>query len=770
MKKRLCALLLAVALCLELVPMALAADSTATQAAETLYSLGLFKGTGTDKNGNPVFELDRTPTRYEAVTMLVRLLGKEDEAQAGTWQTPFTDVAEWAKPYVGYAYANGLTAGTSATTYDGDENATVSQYLTFVLRALGYTSGTDFQWDKAWELSDKIGLTNGEYNAETTEFLRGDVAILSASALDQTVSGTGQTLLSVIQSGSTQSTTLPTMDLTQLLAEVTEEHRTLFESATSFAGYSNYLVNDTSTATLLTNLEIQALMYQEEQPDTLTYAQAAADVDLLFRAFHSGYGAYYYFGQAAFDAAEKQVMTWLSGQQTVSTYELDQTLGSALSFLQDAHVSIGNSTHALRQQAHYKYYYCTGQSFAQDSAGYYKLVSGKKWYYVSCDNSNVTMERTLTSDGALVYSPVLFCKTADAVGSSTITLKNGSQTRTETITWTASQPYATSSYHTDADYHLLEENGVAYLSLRSFDSSLDSVLTQFVASGSTLRDAKVLIFDIRSNGGGADHYASNWVRNFAGEAPTIPQAFSQRFSALCAAALRRDGVSTDSGTAGTYSSIVITGKQLPNDIPIIVLTDENCGSAGESMLNDLRSMENVLVVGGNSGGAQLCGNVRTFYLPNSNISFSFGYSLSFQFDMNNVDYKGYEPDVWCDPANAADAVLALLGSSGLADDTTSLKQQLAALVPADLTLYGPGGVIEPGDGFGCGPGYTYIVTVLDGGVQTTDFTVEVADPTVCTATQAADGSLLLQSLACGDSTITITTKSGSASFRFHSGA
>jgi hypothetical protein len=551
---------------------------------------------------------------------------------------------------------------------------------------------------------------------------------------------------------------------------VTAEHRTLFESATNFAGYSNYLVNDTSTATLLTNLEIQALMYQESQPTTLTYAQAAADVDLLFRAFHSSYGAYYYFGQDTFDALEKQVMTWLNGQQTVSTYELDQTLGKAFSSLQDSHISIGNSTYPLRKQAHYKYYYCTGQSFAQDSAGYYKLISGKKWYYVSCDNSNVTMERTLTDDGALVYSPVLFCKTANAVGSSTITLKNGSQTRTETITWTTSQPYMTNSYHTDADYHLLKENGVAYLSLRSFNSSLDSVLTQFVASGSTLQDAKVLIFDIRCNGGGSDGYASDWVQNFAGEAPTLPLVFSQRFSALSAAALRRDGIFSNSGTEGTYSSTVITGKQLPNDIPIIVLTDENCGSAGESMLNDLRSMENVLVVGGNTSGAQLCGNVQTYYLPNSNIPFSFGYSLQFQFDMNNVDFKGYEPDVWCDPKNALDAVLAMLDSSGLADDTTSLKQQLETVISADLTLlHDSGVVIAPTEGFGGGLGSTCSVKVLDSGVEITDYTFTVSDPTVCTATQRADGSILFRALTNGEAEITITTKRGSATFIFYSG-
>lgn len=171
-----------------------AADGEALVAAKSLHALGLFNGTGTDANGNPVFDLDRAPTRHEAVTMLVRLLGKDAEAKNGTWDIPFTDVADWAKPYVGYAYANGLTSGTSDTTFGGNKTVTTSQYLTFVLRALGYDSSTDFQWNKAWELSDEIGLTDGHYTANTKKFLRGDVTIISRSAMDVKQKDSNRTL------------------------------------------------------------------------------------------------------------------------------------------------------------------------------------------------------------------------------------------------------------------------------------------------------------------------------------------------------------------------------------------------------------------------------------------------------------------------------------------------------------------------------------------------------------------------------------------------
>ena len=93
--KRFLSFILALTLAVSLVPSAFAASDEAVQAANALHALGLFNGTGTDANGNPVYDLERTPTRAEAVTMLVRLLGKEEEAEKNVWTTPFTDVADW---------------------------------------------------------------------------------------------------------------------------------------------------------------------------------------------------------------------------------------------------------------------------------------------------------------------------------------------------------------------------------------------------------------------------------------------------------------------------------------------------------------------------------------------------------------------------------------------------------------------------------------------------------------------------------------------------
>ena len=183
MKKLLCPLF-ALLIVLSLSTAAFAADYSAEESANALYELGLFQGTGETANGKPIYSLNAAPTRAQAVTMLVRLLGKEVEAKAGTWTVPFSDLADWARPYVGYAYANGLTNGLSAERFGSDDKVTANQYLTFILRALGYSSERDFQWDKANAFSNFLGLTHGEYRASRS-FTRGDTARISFAALAQ---------------------------------------------------------------------------------------------------------------------------------------------------------------------------------------------------------------------------------------------------------------------------------------------------------------------------------------------------------------------------------------------------------------------------------------------------------------------------------------------------------------------------------------------------------------------------------------------------------
>ena len=192
MKKTILAVLAMLTAALMLAVSVQAADLADAEAkAGALKSLGLFKGVSdTD------FDLNREPTRVEALVMLIRTLGEENAALSGTHTHPFTDVPAWANAYVGYAWEHGLTKGVSATEF-GSGNASAAMYVTFMLRALGYSDGEgDFAWDNPFALARESGILDD--GVDLTRFLRADVVEVSYAALNAAMKGSKTTLADML--------------------------------------------------------------------------------------------------------------------------------------------------------------------------------------------------------------------------------------------------------------------------------------------------------------------------------------------------------------------------------------------------------------------------------------------------------------------------------------------------------------------------------------------------------------------------------------------
>lgn len=148
--------------------------NTYEELANVLKEAGFFKGT--DKG----FELEKELSRGEAAAMLVRMLGKEAQVTATTYEHPFTDVPEWADAYVGYLYVNGMTNGVTMTSFGTDDSITGPQYFTFVLRALGYDDQAgDFTWDQSLEKAKELEILNDEeYQKLNKDVFIRDYAVL----------------------------------------------------------------------------------------------------------------------------------------------------------------------------------------------------------------------------------------------------------------------------------------------------------------------------------------------------------------------------------------------------------------------------------------------------------------------------------------------------------------------------------------------------------------------------------------------------------------
>lgn len=163
----------------------------ANSLASSLKAMGLFRGVNdTD------FDLNRAPTRAEALVMLLRLMGLEQDALTEKNNHPFldTDDCHWAEPYIGYAYSHDLLKGQSDTVFGGNDIADVNTYLTFVLRALGYSEGKnqDFLWSSPMGLAQSVGILPKELH--TNNFLRADVVLVSYAALAAKCKGSSLSL------------------------------------------------------------------------------------------------------------------------------------------------------------------------------------------------------------------------------------------------------------------------------------------------------------------------------------------------------------------------------------------------------------------------------------------------------------------------------------------------------------------------------------------------------------------------------------------------
>lgn len=195
MKQKLLAALCALALLAAALPSALALSGEQTRAADTLYTLGLVKGTGQAD----ALALDSPATRGAAVTMLVRLAGAESAAAADNWISGFRDVPAGLQTAVNYAARQKWITGTTAITFSPGTAVTADDWCAFLLRMLGYSDKAgDFDISEAALFARHIGLTNLTYEGDLS---RGDLFEIARDALTFRYKGSTDTVISRLMDG-----------------------------------------------------------------------------------------------------------------------------------------------------------------------------------------------------------------------------------------------------------------------------------------------------------------------------------------------------------------------------------------------------------------------------------------------------------------------------------------------------------------------------------------------------------------------------------------
>ena len=150
------------------------------EAIEVLQAVGIMTG---DQNGK--FNPDGSITRNEMAVIMAHLLNLNYDYYRGT--NPFTDVPEWAAPYVAACAAEGVVAGIGNGQFGGNQKVTAAQASLMIMKALGYFQnaedfGTDWQVATIRQASYINLFDNINSNAESA-LTRAQVAQLVLNGL-----------------------------------------------------------------------------------------------------------------------------------------------------------------------------------------------------------------------------------------------------------------------------------------------------------------------------------------------------------------------------------------------------------------------------------------------------------------------------------------------------------------------------------------------------------------------------------------------------------
>lgn len=146
------------------------------EAVEYVSEAGIMVG---DENGN--FNPYKTVTRAEMATLICRVLGETENLAEDN--SLFTDVpaSHWANKYIVKAALLGVINGYGNKIYGPSDNVTYEQAVTMIVRAIGKeseTSGRGGYPEGFLAIAEEDGLLNGVFSANGEYLSRADIATI----------------------------------------------------------------------------------------------------------------------------------------------------------------------------------------------------------------------------------------------------------------------------------------------------------------------------------------------------------------------------------------------------------------------------------------------------------------------------------------------------------------------------------------------------------------------------------------------------------------
>ena len=157
-----------------------AAGSEFSEAVTMLSDLGIIQGKDDGK-----YHPEDTITRAEACALIARMLTGDPQVTQYAGAANFTDVVKgsWKESVIGYCVVNGITVGVGNNKFEPDRAITDAEFVTMVVRAMGYeTTGTTYPYGHI-SAAQANGLLEGVSVVPSSAALRGEDAQIMYNAL-----------------------------------------------------------------------------------------------------------------------------------------------------------------------------------------------------------------------------------------------------------------------------------------------------------------------------------------------------------------------------------------------------------------------------------------------------------------------------------------------------------------------------------------------------------------------------------------------------------
>ena len=169
-------------------------DDIYLSSGKTLQTLGVLVG----DNGDLM--LKKNLKRQEMVVLISRLYKDEDMAKSFIGKPKFKDIPEndnYYPSFIAWAVDRNLIEGRDKDTFGYNEETTVKEFQTVLLRALGYEEESGL-WNSVSEFSQKLGIMNSLDISPSNSLNRGQMAVMTLNTLKLTKKGSTLTLAEVL--------------------------------------------------------------------------------------------------------------------------------------------------------------------------------------------------------------------------------------------------------------------------------------------------------------------------------------------------------------------------------------------------------------------------------------------------------------------------------------------------------------------------------------------------------------------------------------------